>query len=887
MNAVTAAAISAMVRVLVMLDMVSLFEFQMVWLMADDGSNVQLIGAEFRYMTKQMNSQDRFSQMTTFAGTDSDVLSRVEKPARYVGQEVNVVRKDLDTIGLHMALAFPDVYEVGMSHLGLKILYSVINARPDLYAERVFAPWPDMEALLRQEDKQLRTLETGTPLREMDFIGFSLQYELCASNVLQMLDLAKIPLRSHSRERDHPLVVGGGPGSFNPAPLSPFFDAFVIGDGEDVILDMANAHLQWKVQQGSRKELLTEWKRIPGVYVPSLYEEGDVVCKRVVSDLNQTPYPTDLVVPFCETVHDRIGLEIARGCTRGCRFCQAGMIYRPVREREARSIIDLAHNSLASTGWEEIALLSLSSGDYSCIGDLIRRFTRDFAHDKVALSLPSLRTDSFDAEMAEEIRKVRKTGFTLAPEAGSERLRRIINKGNTEEDLQRAVTTAFDRGWKAVKLYFMIGLPFETDEDIKGIVGLIRKASSWSKGGRITASVSTFVPKSHTPFQWCEQIGIEEIKRRQHHIRQFFRKGKTRVKFHDPRTSFLEGVFARGDEQLAKVIESAFRKGARFDGWDEHLKFDTWMDSFEEMEIDPSDYLKPREVEHPLPWDFINTGVSREFLVKEWEKAKDANVTGDCRDGDCLGCGVCDFEEILPRLSQPVGVDFDRSAEIISEIPEPTIRRLRLRYGKFGAMRFLGHHDVVRVFNRALRRAGLRTDYSKGFHPHPRMRFSPPLGLGIESLAEYVDFDLVNCALRADDISRKLENTLPQGIQPLDLVETPLNEPPVSAKIHWVRYELELPGAISHGEMSEKVGRFESAASFEITKVHKGKSRTRDLKEWVYRLDLNESILGISFKSGPSGSVHPYDAISAILGMSRESIKTMRLVKTSVGFEAP
>ncbi len=760
-TAVTAPATRAMVCVIVILDMLSLFAYRMLSFIFIERirDRIYEIGYEEYYdaprkemnpslMTNRLLSNEHCSEHLFPAIQDADLLARVEKPARYVGMEVNKVTKDPAAVKLHMALAFPDVYEVGMSHLGLKILYSVVNARPDLYAERVFAPWPDMETLLRQESRPLRSLETGTPLGVLDFIGFSLQYELCATNVLQMLELGMIPLEARNRTRTHPLIVGGGPGSLNPTPLSRFFDAFVIGDGEEVILELAEAQVLWKETNGSRDDLLAEWKRIPGVYVPSRFKKGEQISRRIVADLDHASFPDRPVVPFCETVHDRIGLEIARGCTRGCRFCQAGMVYRPVRERQPKTIIDLAHSCVSTTGWDEIALLSLSSGDYTCINELIKKITRDFADEKVALSLPSLRTDSFDSDMAEQIRKVRKTGFTLAPEAGTERLRRIINKGNTEDDLERAVKTAFDRGWRAVKLYFMIGLPYETDEDLDGIVGLIRKASKWSKGGRITASVSTFVPKSHTPFQWNEQISIEETIRRQRYIRRYFQKGRTRVKFHDPRVSFLEGVIARGDERLGGVIECAYRKGARFDGWDEHLKFDIWMEAFNEEGINPENFLESRSLEDPLPWHFINSGVAKDFLLQEWARAEAVETTADCRNSACAGCGVCDFEEVLPRLAAPEAPELGMSVEEVCDDAHPAIRRFRVRYAKLGPMRFLGHHDVIRLFHRAFRRMALRLDYSKGFHPHPRMRFSPPLGLGIESLAEYVDFDLVNCSLQ-------------------------------------------------------------------------------------------------------------------------------------------
>ncbi len=812
-------------------------------------------------------------------------MIRVQKPARYIGGEVNAVKKDLSEVRLRIALAFPDVYEVGMSHLGLKILYSMVNARPELYAERVYAPWPDMEDTLRSAHLALPTLETGTPLSEMDMVGFSLQYELCASTVLQMLDLGGIALRAAERKAGDPFVVGGGPVAFNPVPLSPFFDAFVIGDGEEAILELADKHLQWKDSGSSREDLLREWKKLHGVFIPALHRPGEVVSKRLLSDLARVEFPWRLPVPFCETVHDRVGLEIARGCTRGCRFCQAGMLHRPVREREPAAILELARRSLQATGWDEVALLSLSSGDYSCISELIRKITEQCAPEKVALSLPSLRTDTFDPEMAEQIRKVRKTGFTLAPEAGTDRLRRIINKGNTEEDLQKAVSTAFERGWQSLKLYFMIGLPFETDEDLDGIVDLVRKARKWARGGRITASISTFVPKAHTPFQWAGQISMEETARRRHYIRRFFQKGNVKVKFHDARVSFLEGVVARGDERISEAIENAFRKGARFDGWEEGLRFEVWMEAFKEAGIEPETYLGSRSTDEKLPWDFIDTGVGREYLLQEWENCRAEVATQDCRFGDCVGCGVCDFEEVRPRLAQGMDRAVGPSSDVEAPRAEPAVRRFRLRYGKCGRMRFLGHQDLIRLFDRAFRRGGLRLEHSKGFHPHPRLRFSPPLALGIESTVEYLDFDLTDCPLPAERVMEQLREQLPDGIEVLDVDETPLNEPTISAKIQQVTYEFTFPESVSPETLIGKVREFDLSPTFEILRTHKGKTTTRNLKDLVERVELSGSLLKLVLKSTPSGSVHPLDAAAAILGLDRDTVKTMRIRKTSVGFD--
>lgn len=809
-------------------------------------------------------------------------LLRVQKPSRYTGGEINAVHKDSSSVKLHMALAFPDAYEIGMSHVGLKILYSVVNARPDLYAERVFAPWPDMEAVMREEHRQLATLETGTPLSELDIVGFSLQYELCATTVLQMLDLGSIPLLTKRRTRRDPLVIAGGPVAFNPAPLAPFVDAFVIGDGEEVILELADLYLQWKEQSGTREELLQAWKGLQGVFVPSLHRPGERISRRLVADIDQAHFPARLVVPFCEIVHDRVGIEIARGCTRGCRFCQAGMLYRPVRERSAETVMELIRKNISATGWEEVALLSLSAGDYSHIGPLIKCITGELARDKVAISLPSLRTDTFDREIAEEIQKVRKTGFTLAPEAGTDRLRRVINKGNTEEDLKRAVTSAFEQGWTAVKLYFMVGLPFETDEDLQGIVDVVKRAAGWARRGKITASISTFVPKSHTPFQWAGQISIGETERRQGFIKSLFRGGKVRVKFHDPKTSFLEGVLARGDERLSEVIERAFAKGARFDGWDEHLQFNVWMEAFEECGVNPDAYLEPRTVGAPLPWDMVDVGIRPEYLVGEWENARSETLTPDCRHGDCCGCGVCDFQHVYPRVAAELRLQMNRVPVSVNAEEKP--RRFRLKYGKRGKATFFGHQDVIRCFHRAFRRGGFRLDYSKGFHPHPKLRFSPPLAVGIESVAEYVDFDLLDCSESAQFIMDALHKVLPDGIDPRELREITFNDQAVSARIQELTYEVTDFDSVPADEVERKIQEFRHAPVVELCRTVEGRKRTRNLKEWVTELKFVEDALHLTLRCTPSGSVHPLDSLATILSVPRDRAKGMKMVKKSVVF---
>jgi len=831
----------------------------------------------------------------------ADFIHRVAKPARYLGGEYQSVVKDRVSVNATLCLAFPDVYEIGMSHMGTKILYSLLNKNPAIACERAFTPWVDMERELRERQLPLISLESQTPLSQFDVVGISLQYELTYTNVLTLLDLGGIPLHAEDRGMDDPLVLGGGPNATHPEPMARFFDAFWVGEAEEEIagflLDWAAMRREGRARHDALAELASRYP----VYVPSLYQVdideatgmqvvGAPLDARVpqrvrrgfVPNLDVYPFPSDTPVPYAEAVFDRAGVEIARGCTEGCRFCQAGMIYRPVRERSPESIVGTLMDGVERAGYDETSLTSLSTADYSCITPLVKEVMGKLRERKVSLSVSSLRAYGLNEDILDEMAQMRITGLTFAAEAGTQRMRDVVNKNITEAHIEESAHRVFRRGWHRLKLYFMIGLPTEEDLDVAGIVetgervlGVGRRYAG--KKAEVTVSVSSHVPKPHTPFQWCAQDATSEIARKQQLLRDTVRERQVRLKYHDRGISYLEGVVARGDRRLAEVIEEAWRRGARFDGWDELFDVDLWQAVLDDAGVDTDAYLGTRPVTARLPWDHIDVGLEDGFLLSEYRKAVKSRLSPPCgkvrgelihhtnlaeanadeRKLVCYDCGVaCDLTRMrgdrLVKLStlralepaparEPVRLatnPIGKKRKPTTNFPEREATRFRLQYAKVGRAAYLGHLDTARVLARLFRRAQVELAYTRGFHPKPRMEYSPALPLGVASFGELIDVWVEGARpSQAGALLERLRQVSPEGIEFSGAWAVPPGQPRMGKLIEG--YEILIAPAVDGMRFDER--RLQRLADGFLASEHAlivRKDREIDVRALVGSLDV-------------------------------------------------
>ena len=807
-----------------------------------------------------------------------EIPPSIRKPSRYCGGEVRPPSIAWDEARVRVLLAFPDVYEIGMSHLGILLLREILSARPGTLCDRVFAPWTDYEEHLRAAGLPLASLESGRPAGSFDLLGFSLCYELTYTNVLAMLDLSGIPLLSKDRSEEHPLVVAGGVCTLNPAPVAPFFDALLVGDGEEAALEIVALVEERKKEGGSRADLLSRLSRIEGVYVPGISRR---VARRVLADLNRSPLLPAPILPAMRVVHDRLSVEISRGCTRGCRFCQAGYAYRPVRERDPLLLLRYLQEEAPKTGYDEVGLLSLSAADYSCVDRLVTEAMEALAPSSVSLSLPSLRLDALQENTVRQIRKVRKSGFTLAPEAGTERLRRSVNKEIPDDDVLKTAEWIFGNGWRTLKLYFMVGLPGETADDVRAIGALAGRVAAIARrhGKRtsVTVSVSAFVPKPHTPFQWERQIGREEVQERIHMLRDALGRNRhAEVKFHSPEISSLEGVYSRGDDRLPGVIARAFRNGARFDAWTESYRPDAWKRAFAEEGVDPLEYLRERDPRDPLPWDFVDAGIDREFLLSERGKARAGETTPDCRAAGCSSCGACPpgLSNITypGRLGEPAVAE--QEAERPPHPPAAAAQRyvVRLSYAKEGPAKYLSGLEIQSLWGRVFRRAGLPLAYSQGFNPSPKLSLSPALAVGAESEVEFLEAEF-SLPVPAADVPVDLAPHLPAGIRVTSASGVPPGSPRLSdfdIASDWLLRPVPpfpLPEEITPGRAEERLAAFRASDRHLLVLTREDRTSEIDLKPIVRTFGVNPDGISITILQGTGKGVRPLEAAASLLGV--------------------
>lgn len=895
----------------------------------------------------------------------ADFLHQVEKPARYLGGEHQSIVKDWGTVAVRAVLCFPDLYDIGMSHLGTKILYAIVNRQPDLCLERCFCPWPDMERELRQRNLPLVSLENHRPLSAFDVVGFSLQYELTFTNILTMLDLGGIPLHSDERTLEHPLVIAGGPVATHPEPLAPFIDVFVVGDGEERLPRLLRHYAALRGQGATRTDVLIALAGEGGVYCPALYERS--VCDRselvyvsapkydgvparvqraLVEDITRYPFPDDSPIPVAEAIFDRMSIEIARGCTEGCRFCQAGMIYRPVRERDPQSVVDTLVSAIEKGGYDEGALTSLSTADYSCISPLVRRVMEHLRPRRVSLGISSLRAYGLDEDLLDEIASVKATGLTFAPEAGTQRMRDVICKNISEEDIYTTCHRVFSRGWDRVKLYFMIGLPTEEDEDVVGIGRMGRQAleigRTYRRGVQVTVSVSSHVPKPHTPFQWAAMESLDSLRRKQDLLRECARKWRFSLRLHELQTSHLECIIGRGDIRTGWLIERAWRNGARFDGWNDQLRWEVWQAALIAYEIEfglsRDIHLRTIPLDARLPWGHIDVGLTEGFLQREYHKALKNRTSPPCgkpyqakvhhtnledaradqRKLICYHCGVtCDLTKMreerisfleqlgaehrptpLPETERQKAYKRTQRGLAPHDFGQHDRIRYRLKYARLEPLSLQGHLDVVRVVQRTLRRAGLPLYYTQGYSPRPVLAFTPAMALGTRSLAEYADLTLTR-ELPVQALLQRLLDACEPGLVFLGVRSLEAGALSLSKAVCACDYAIVL-GSADPATIIRRSAEAMASSTLPITVVRKGEQRSLDLRPQLldvrllssldsYRvaaaagLDPSLPMIHLRVRETHGLSVRPVEIMQALFALPVRTIDIVRTACWNIG----
>ncbi|MEA1971705.1 MAG: TIGR03960 family B12-binding radical SAM protein [Candidatus Cloacimonadota bacterium] len=796
-------------------------------------------------------------------------LAAVEKPSRYINHEINSYKVYPKKETINFCLAFPDVYEIGISHLGLKILYSILNSENDCIADRVYTPWPDFGKILQENNLPLFGVESQVALKEFDFLGFTLQSELTFTNILYLLELAQIPLFAKDRPYDFPIIIAGGPAGNNPLPLIKFIDIFVIGDAEDAIIDIKNSYKKNK----NRTSFLKDVSKIQGVYVPSIEQEEVHIRKNMDFD-NLLKKHTNQLITWQQATHDRYVAEIMRGCTRGCRFCHAGYFYRPTREIDPKIISDLILEQVEKYGWREIALTSLSSSDYSQIKPLLLYLHENLNSSKTKLSLPSLRVDSLDDELISLLNKFGRKNMTIAPEAGSQRLRDIINKNISEKEILDGVKIAADNNWKTIKLYFMIGLPFELEDDIDEIIKLVEKIIRITKKKiKINITISPFVPKPFTPFQWAEMLSKEKILARASRIKRTLRKHRfVKISYHEPDSSILEGIISRGDSKIGDLIFEAYKNGAKFDGWNEFFDIEYWHKAQETIGIEPSYYLGERDIDQQLPWEFIKIGINKKFLISEWKKAKDIVKTEDCRDGKCSDCGVCDFSEIKNIFSKnEITVSNKKSKKIV----QSEFFHYRVTYEKSDWLQYISHLDLLRMIHRVLSSAKIPLAFSQGYNPHPKVAFGPPLPIGVQGLNEFFDVSLYQ-----EMDSAKLLKTIKESfkdILPIKNISRLHTKKERNMNLFQFEEFLIQFNSFDSTSIKEKLLDFQNAESWAFERIRKSKRQKVNLKSVIMDIQLHKDKLFISKKFVGANLFNILESIFGIIRTESGELEIIRL----------